>query len=370
MLQIGSVVVKKVTVSEMIDMGYTIPDAQRMVDNNHVNDLVKYQLNRIREDSYLPIGVLKFAKTKETGDQLFVVDGQHRMRSMEHLYRTHSHNLEFFYMIYQFSTLDEITCLYSDHNKNTPVPDFSEYSVNSRAPAEHVAARLQNRYEDAWSTSKRPHRPSLNFTAVQQSLAWLFEKIGPMTASELETHVLRFNDSIKEMAKTGKFKNMSRPPTANMIAKARKWGMFLGLYKDDTSESYGYEWAALLAEKITGKTFCTMKKSHKRAVPKKIKLDSWNKYIGESVAKSKCICCQRETITMGKFVAGHIISEANGGTTTVDNILPICGPCNQSMGTRHMSEFVKTHYPENVSRFEKRSYDGKQGWMALLTTGR
>lgn len=86
------------------------------------------------------------------------------------------------------------------------------------------------------------------------------------------------------------------------------------------------------------------KKYKKSRIPKVIKDGIWDYYIGNDVASVKCPCCQDKVITMRDFVAGHILSERNGGTITISNLIPICSKCNGSMGTRHLVEFTQTHW--------------------------
>lgn len=83
--------------------------------------------------------------------------------------------------------------------------------------------------------------------------------------------------------------------------------------------------------------------SKKKSIPKVIKTLSWNTHIGENIGKTKCLCCRVTDITQSTFHAGHVISENNGGKATVDNIKPICQPCNNSMGTKNMNDFIKDH---------------------------
>jgi hypothetical protein len=80
-------------------------------------------------------------------------------------------------------------------------------------------------------------------------------------------------------------------------------------------------------------------KPKKKSIPKVVKDLSWNKWIGEDVARTKCLCCGVNEIKMSSFHCGHVVAEANGGTTTVDNLRPICAACNTSMGTENLNEF-------------------------------
>ena len=77
----------------------------------------------------------------------------------------------------------------------------------------------------------------------------------------------------------------------------------------------------------------------KTYIPKTLRIAVWNKYIGEHIGKSKCLCCNITDITQLKFHVGHIIAEANGGSTNIDNLKPICESCNKSMKTKNMDEF-------------------------------
>jgi HNH endonuclease len=83
------------------------------------------------------------------------------------------------------------------------------------------------------------------------------------------------------------------------------------------------------------------KKPKKKTVPKVVRDLSWNKWIGEDIAKSKCFCCEINEIRMNSFHCGHVLAEANGGKMTVDNLRPICAACNTSMGTENLEEFKK-----------------------------
>jgi len=81
----------------------------------------------------------------------------------------------------------------------------------------------------------------------------------------------------------------------------------------------------------------------KQTIPKPLKKLVWNKYIGEEIGKTKCLCCKLTYITQLSFHCGHIISEKNGGEMEIDNLKPICQSCNSSMGIQNMDEFIKKY---------------------------
>ena len=83
----------------------------------------------------------------------------------------------------------------------------------------------------------------------------------------------------------------------------------------------------------------------KDSIPRAVKNCLWINYFGDKRV-GVCACCLREPITINNFHAGHIKSEKEfgPGSTTLDNLAPICPLCNLSMGTAHMiDDFIKKY---------------------------
>lgn len=83
------------------------------------------------------------------------------------------------------------------------------------------------------------------------------------------------------------------------------------------------------------------KTTGKQAIPKTIRNQVWRRFCGNHL-DAKCFCCDQH-LTYESWEAGHVVSEAKGGKTVVENLRPICLPCNRSMGTKHMFEFMKEY---------------------------
>jgi hypothetical protein len=81
----------------------------------------------------------------------------------------------------------------------------------------------------------------------------------------------------------------------------------------------------------------------KKSIPLSLKSLVWNKYIGEEKGIGYCQCCRKNIIKQISFHCGHIVSERNGGSTTLNNLIPLCQTCNLSMGKQNMNEFVKKY---------------------------
>jgi hypothetical protein len=54
-----------------------------------------------------------------------------------------------------------------------------------------------------------------------------------------------------------------------------------------------------------------------------------------------CYACLRIPLTFGQLQCGHIIAESKGGKTVVTNLRPVCIPCNGSIGTNNMNDYIR-----------------------------
>lgn len=85
-------------------------------------------------------------------------------------------------------------------------------------------------------------------------------------------------------------------------------------------------------------------KKKKTKIPQSKRILCWNTYIGEEIGKTKCPCCQIMDISPFAFQCGHVVSDAKGGDTSIENLRPICDKCNNDMGTTDMREFAMMHF--------------------------
>lgn len=83
----------------------------------------------------------------------------------------------------------------------------------------------------------------------------------------------------------------------------------------------------------------------RRSIPKKIRDAVWDNQFGTTSREGSCYCCKTPLNLTGPWEAGHIISHADGGPDTADNLRPICISCNRSMGTENMDAFKARCYP-------------------------
>ena len=94
--------------------------------------------------------------------------------------------------------------------------------------------------------------------------------------------------------------------------------------------------------------------SKKDKIPLAVRNAVWDKYISRIEKIGKCYCCE-EIMVYPMFHCGQYISEYNGGKVTIQNLRPICGYCNSSIGRHNMGEFMKKYGFDKEIKLKKRT---------------
>ena len=73
----------------------------------------------------------------------------------------------------------------------------------------------------------------------------------------------------------------------------------------------------------------------KERTPKALREQVWLKHVGRKYqAKCKTVWCAN-VMSVFDFQSGHDIPESKGGSTTIENLYPICSRCNLSMSNTY-----------------------------------
>jgi 5-methylcytosine-specific restriction endonuclease McrA len=337
--------------SKLMTFPIEIPNIQRIRDDDKVNEIVEYQQLKLKQTGTCNfIGSINIHYCAENQD-LYLVDGQHRFEAIKQISKSIS--IPVCVEIVKVDTIQELKDNYNMINKNTPLPEFPE-TIDKTIP-ERVANYYKARYPNIWSKSTRANRPNIYFNYFQEALGVLVDRMEIKTVQELQIILDEHNEKLSMV--------MRRDVSEKQIRKCAESGLYFGLY-NHVSDEYRYDW---VREILNIDKAVVQAPKAKRDIPKKIRSDAWKKYVGTDRGEAPCLCCRTIKITPFEFHAGHVISEANGGPTTVENIRPICVGCNLSMGTRDMREFVNTHYPKNLADFDTSTYVKKAtAWTSIF----
>ena len=332
------------------------PECQRILNIDNLNSIIQHQETMfLKYKTYKFIGAITFCLFC---DHYYLVDGQHRYHAMKQLFDKYSHDYSCWIEVIRVESLDDLKSVYEVINKNTPLPEFNlSLAVGDKSILQETLHYYQDRYPQIWSKSIRARRPFIYFNSFQETLSFILQYIQVESSKQLIEIIDQYNMSLRK-SPLSSYKNVNE----KMMEKAKQWDFYLGLYTFDMNEDYGYPWARSIVEYHCPGIKLTKSKQgvKKKTISKSLRSKVWNRYIGQSIGETKCIVCQNCIINMMDFECGHIEAESKGGKTEVDNLLPICGLCNKSMGSVHMEEYVSSQFPGNVKRFRERHYEIKK----------
>ncbi len=73
----------------------------------------------------------------------------------------------------------------------------------------------------------------------------------------------------------------------------------------------------------------------KKKIPRAVREAVWLHHCGRKFERRCLTPWCKNNITAFDFQTGHNIPESKGGTTAVDNLVPLCSRCNLSMGNQY-----------------------------------
>lgn len=350
-ININNKIIGKINNVKLMNIDIQIPNEQRIKDEDKINEIIEYQEAYFKKNNCFNfLGVINIHKYN---DKYFLVDGQHRYYSLKTMTNMGYSKIDIFVELIEINNLDILKENYSIINKNTELPEFPDH-IDKNIP-EDVAKYFFERYPNIWSTTKRVRRPHINKNYFQEALGVLTDKLKIESSPKLRNIVENYNTRISnwDIQNFPNYKTFKDPK--KIEEKCKDTGIYLGLFPHKTDE-YGYDWVKKIIYEQTGKEVKVVKKILTVKIPKKVRIDSWNTYIGKEIGSIKCICCRNTEISQSNFHAGHILAKSKGGANTVENIIPICSHCNLSMGNKNMEDFIAEYYPNNLDNFQKRKY--------------
>ena len=90
----------------------------------------------------------------------------------------------------------------------------------------------------------------------------------------------------------------------------------------------------------------------KQRVPAALRQSIWLRWVGRKFDAKCAVTWCNATITPFTFEAGHNVPASKGGASSIENLRPICGVCNKSMGNLYtIDEFSQRHESAKMQLF-------------------
>lgn len=307
--------------SELASLKVEFPGFQRDVAEEHVQQMIEHQTRLFRTFGYyLFLGCLEFARHKGV---FYCIDGQHRYHAICALVQASPlTDFEVVIEIMETPCLDEAEELFQLVNMSKPLPSFllqqpdPLVSDDPKRGAQTLREYLRKEYKAYGSKSEKPQRPNINVDAFVDTVYKRYilgENVIEWFEQENEAHRVYL-----EMQR----ENEPIAKCLEAIHKKTGKALYLGCY-----------WLDSLVNKLSAP----------------IRQKVWKTWYSMQPAEAKsangeilCPCCESVRIDAGHFHAGHRVSFKNGGTHSVENLIPLCATCNLSMGVMNYDEYKLT----------------------------
>ena len=254
--------------------------------------------------------------------KMYVVDGQHRIEMAKRLYEEKSNDfLNFCY--FEIKTDDDCKKLFNETN-------LDSYKNSKYISLDDFKQNIYDEIRQYFNVNK-----SIYFADKKKETNKRYticEFLNKLSENKIFEKFTKVNDLIEEIEKKNKlfcnrieYKEYYKDEeicASNDIIYSLKNNNFIEYLIDNTI-------TPIHQFKIKNK------------IPPKIRMCVWNHYFGNN-ENGKCPICNKE-IKVGKngFHCGHIISHANGGNISIDNLRPLCSDCNIDMGKKNWDAYVK-----------------------------
>ena len=353
--------IRKISIQQLINDYHLnkiiIPDFQREQDLVKIKSIYKNHKkkakigeNWLMQQGSLTICVLELDNKKY---RLYLIDGQHRLLAMDKLLKKKIiTDEEILIQMKKCNNIKEIKQYFKTININSKIElqyqqienDFYDLLITN------FKKKIKSLYPNAFSKTRNTSK-NYQFYHIDEFLEMFDLKKMRETEFVKEDNKLDIDLLLQKICNL----NLEIYDKYNLIKKNSDISNYLYKTSLNKLEKSGFylalknvKWIDYLLGKKEN-LLIIPQKVKKQKIPKRIRIQVWEKRFGD-MGKGGCYCC-KNIIDKTEFHAGHIIPEFKGGSIEINNLEPICGSCNSSMGTEDMHSFIKKYYPikeENI----------------------
>ena len=319
------------------------PDCQCALDEDKVKEM---------GDEYRRRPELFRAKNKlivvDLNDTWYLVDGQHRYDMMKHEFMRNNEIKEQIQIVwYKFYCEEDVRILFNSINKDSiknqmwiSIDNYKMIKINQ------FITLLKRHYKDYFSNTKSKNKPNKALEELKTELncAGFFDipQLASLTSNELYEYFITKNDEFSDLIcykqnitfnESIFYKGEIKSIQDNIVFTLKNNNFVNWLCSDKNVQVIHYY------------------RREKKKIPQPLRNSVWRKYYGDSETGECPISFCRNIISRANTGAdkpgmhcGHIVSEKNGGETTINNLRPICKKCNFEMSYLNWIEFDNTSY--------------------------
>lgn len=324
-------------------------DTQRKVDENHLTDLINYQIKHFSK--YNEFSFPNNFVICRLDNKFILVDGQHRLLAIDYFFNNKKYSKFIKKCMCSITMItiekeEEYDDIFLEINKNKPVQLYKNI-IDWKEVIKKYSIYFESRFKKYLKTSNNPRVPNMNL----DKLTLYIDESNMISRCKcnfetLKNETEKLNEFYKNHWITSiKKKNYIRNVDTYISRCKDKQPhdpCYLGLYTQ-------FEWLERIMNKLINnvnyENMEHMRNGYRISIPKPLRKMVWRKR-HKNTLRGTCDCCN-DPIDYDTFEVGHDIAVANGGTNEIGNLYAICSSCNKDMGTMNYRDYrrnIKTEY--------------------------
>lgn len=338
---------------------YITPQIQRLLDKNHINNMVDdqiYEYDRSGSFSILQSFTVAYVINEK---KTYLLDGQHRL-AMFSLLQDKNYNISNVIVplvTYNVDNYQDVEYFFNKINKHSPIQPIGNIIQYDRDLAKLILDEFTTIYiRDGEGNRNCPH---ISYIQLMNNIKYRkFEEKLESTGKYIKDIYNVIIDINNYLDKSSKYIH-----NCDERKKYDKCKKKIGDIKDKKICYLGifehFEWLdlalyALIENKEIdniASEFLSNLDEKKKSVKKRENITQelreliWKKesknFCNEGMLYNGfCYTCKNE-LNIKDMQCGHIIANAFGGKASFDNLMPICSNCNGKMGTMNLEEYKK-----------------------------
>lgn len=314
----------------MTEWNPSIPTIQRTLDEDRVQYFFDTLNNYYHEfDEVYDMNVISVAKYNH---RYFILDGQHRFEALKQFYINdqflyqHHKLFSIVIMLYDCHDVKELEGIFKSLN-NIFQSGILLVESDRQEVCLHVKQYLMDTFKKYHSNAKTPKFPRVNLEDVALELTNTFPD---MMSFEIIQEFIKLN----EMYGTDLL-------CSDDEEKKRKYDIITQFVQGTNAADHCFFYSYLIhsiREQNKDKT------TKRRPIPINIRNQVWRNHFGNESMFGTCNVCNQHIHYIDSYECGHIVAEANGGATSIHNLVPLCRPCNRGMGKMNLHQYREIYF--------------------------
>lgn len=327
-------------------LNYKIPKLQRPLDNNHIQKIIKDQIEEYTR--YKSYSILQAITVVNINNEfVYIIDGQHRIHAFKELEKLgyDIQNIVVPVVCYRVIDETEMWRYFNMINNNMPIHPLElqkDFADCNKILIENITKTFGVYVKNDNTNSLCPH---ININKLKTNLSGrnLSEKLKDHNKSidDFWGKILEFNEYIKHNVKsTHQLCSIKQKRIEKCESKAQKFKAslvcYLGIWRK-------FEWldfvlTCLLENKAFHAISLACEEDTRVVIPYVIRDQVWKKCNTNVSDLGICFTCCND-LYFRDMECGHIKAHALGGNVTLENLMPVCKSCNKDMGIMDLFEY-------------------------------